>query len=75
MTYKTWNVRDQPKEELEKLLTQKYKEIQSEYKILKKISNINDAKKMIDEIWQMKSFANAIEMELMRREYNNGTTS
>lgn len=69
---KTWNPRDQPKEELETLLAKKYKEIQSNYKILKKISNINDAKKLLDEIWQMKSFANTIEMELVRREYNDG---
>ena len=75
MMNKTWNVRDQPKEELETLLAKKYKEIQSNYKMLKKISNINDAKKLLDEIWQMKSFANTIEMELVRREYNNGTTS
>ena len=43
--------------------------------MLKKLSNIEDAKRLMDEIWQIKSFANAIEMELMRREYNNGTTS
>lgn len=75
MMNKTWNVRDQTKEALEELLDRKYKEIAGNYKILKKISNINDAKKLLDEIWQMKSFANAIEMELMRREYNNGETS
>ena len=72
---KTWNVRDQTKEALEKLLTKKYKEIDGEYKMLRKVSNIEDAKKMLDEIWQMKSFANAIEMELIRREYNDGTAS
>lgn len=72
---KTWNVRDQTKEALEELLTRKYKEIDGEYKILRKISNVEDAKKILDEIWQMKSFANAIEMELARREYNDGTTS
>ena len=72
---KPWNVRDQTKEALEEILRNKYKEIDSNYKILKKISNINDAKKLLDEIWQMKSFANAIEMELIRREYDNGTTS
>lgn len=71
---KTWNPRDQPKEDLETLLEKKYKEIQSSYKMLKKISNINDAKKLLDEIWQMKSFANAIEKELVRREYNDGTS-
>ena len=72
---KAWNVRDQTKEVLEELLRRKYKEIDGNYKVLKKISNINDAKKLLDEIWQMKSFANAIEMELTRREYNDGTTS
>lgn len=72
---KSWNVRDQTKEALEELLSRKYKEIEGNYKMLKKISNINDAKKLLDEIWQMKSFANAIEMELIRREYNDGTAS
>ena len=73
--HKTWNVRDQTKEALEELLTRKYKEIDSEYKMLRKISNVEDAKKMLDEIWRMKSFANAIEMELIRREYEDGTAS
>lgn len=75
MMQKTWNVRDQTKEALEDLLERKYKEIDDNYKMLKKVSNIKDAKKLVDEIWQMKSFANAIEMELTRREYNNGTAS
>ena len=72
---KSWNVRDQTKEALEELLRRKYKEIDGNYKVLKKISNINDAKKLLDEIWNMKSFVNAIEMELIRREYDDGTTS
>ena len=72
---KSWNVRDQTKEALEELLTRKYKEIDGNYKILRKVSKIEDAKRLVDEIWQMKSFANAIELELIRREYNNGTTS
>lgn len=72
---KTWNVRDQTKEALEALLERKYKEIDGNYKMLKKISSIEDAKKLVEEIWRMKGFANAIEMELIRREYNNGTTS
>lgn len=75
MMHKTWNVRDQTKEELEKLLERKYKEIDGNYKMIKKMSNIEDAKRLIDEIWQMRNFANAIELELIRREYNNGTTS
>ena len=72
---KSWNIRDQPKESLERQLEKKYKEIDSNYRMLRKVSNIEDAKKLIDEIWQMKDFANSIEMELMRREYNNGTAS
>lgn len=75
MIHKAWNIRDQTKEALEELLTRKFKEIDGEYKMLRKISNVEDAKKMLDEIWQMKSFANAIEMELIRREYNDGTAS
>lgn len=75
MMHKAWQVRDQTKEALEELLKRKYKEIDSNYKMLRKISDINDAEKLLDEIWQMKSFANTIEMELMRREYNNGTAS
>lgn len=72
---KSWNIRDQTKDALEELLARKYKEIDGNYKMLRKVSNIEDAKSLVDEIWQMKSFANAIELELIRREYNNGTTS
>lgn len=72
---KSWNVRDQTKEALEELLRRKYKEIDSNFKMLKKVSNIEDAKKLLDEIWQMKNFANAIEIELIRKEYSDGTTS
>lgn len=70
LNLKTWNARDQPREELNSLLTKKYKEIEGAYKMLRKVSDIKDAKKIIDEIWMMKSFANSIEMELLRRDYN-----
>lgn len=72
---KTWNVRDQPKESLERILEKKYKQIDSNYRMIRRVSNIEDAKMLIDEIWQMKSFARTIELELMRREYENGTAS
>lgn len=75
MTRTSWNIKDSTTDALEELLKRKYKEIDGNYKMLKKVSNINDAKKLLDETWQMKSFANAIEMELIRREYNDGTTS
>ena len=75
MTHKTWNVRDQTENTLKILLEKKYKEIDSNYKMLKKVSSKEDANRLVNEIWQMKSFASDIELELMRREYNNGTTS
>lgn len=75
MLHKAWNVRDQTNEELERLLKFKYKEIENDFKIIKKISSKEDAKKLLDEIWRSKEFVNNIELELMRREYNNGTTS
>lgn len=75
MIAKSWNIRDQTEESLSKLLEKKYKEIQNNYELLRKISEKETAKKMIDEIWQCKSFANAIELELIRRGYYNGTTS
>lgn len=70
LNIKTWNARDQPREELNNLLTKKYREIEAAYKMVRKVSDINDAKKIIDEIWRMKSFTNSIELELMRRDYN-----
>lgn len=75
MIAKSWNIRDQTEENLSKLLEKKYKEIQNNYELLRKISEKETAKKIIDEIWQCKSFANAIELELIRRGYYNGTTS
>lgn len=75
MIAKSWNVRDQTEKDLTELLEKKYKEIERDYKLLRKISNIETAKKMIDEIWQCKSFASAIELELIRRGFYNGATS
>lgn len=73
--HKAWNVRDQTTEALEELLIRKLKEIDNNYKMLRKVSNIEDAKKLIDEMWQIRSFANEIDLELIRRDYENGTTS
>lgn len=67
--HKTWNVRDQPEESLKRLLEKKYKEINAGYKMLRKLSDIEDAKIMLEEIWRTKKFANDIELELLRREY------
>lgn len=72
--HKSWNVRDQTEKELSELLEKKYKEIDAQYKLLRKIADIETAKKMLDEIWHLKSFAKAIELELIRRGFYNGTS-
>jgi adenine C2-methylase RlmN of 23S rRNA A2503 and tRNA A37 len=71
---KSWNVRDQTEEALRNILEKKYREIDANYKLLRKIADIETAKKMLDEIWHLKSFANAIELELMKRRFYNGTS-
>lgn len=75
MMNKTWNVRDQPEEALRTKVESLYKEIEKSYKLLKKLSKLEDAQTMMDNIWSMKELANDIQLELLRREYNNGTTS
>lgn len=70
--HKSWNVRDQTEDELRNILEKKYKEIDAQFKLLRKIADIETAKKMLDEIWHLKSFANAVELELIRRGYYNG---
>lgn len=70
--HKNWNVRDQTEDELRNILEKKYKEIDAQYKLLRKIADIETAKKMLDEIWHLKSFVNAIELELIRRGFYNG---
>ena len=70
MIHKTWNVRDQTREELISKAESLYKEIERSFKLLKKLSNLEDAKKMIDNIWGMKAWANEIQIELLRGEYN-----
>lgn len=72
---KTWNIRDQTEEVLKTKVESLYKEIEKSYKLLKKLSKLEDAQTMIDNIWSMKALANDIQLELIRREYNNGTTS
>ena len=71
MLHKTWNVRDQTEKDLRLEADKLYREIEAGYKMLKKISDIEEAKKIIDRIWIMKSWANDIQLELIRREYSN----
>ena len=71
MMHKTWNVRDQTEENLRLEADKLYRKIEAEYKIIKKISDREEAHKIIDRIWIMKKWANDIMLELIRREYNN----
>lgn len=68
--HKTWNVRDQTEKSLKEEAERLYKEIEASYKLLKKISKLEDAEKMVERIWLMKSWANDIQLELIRREYS-----
>lgn len=71
MVNKTWNVRDQTEEALRLEAEKLYKKIEAGYKMIKKVSKLEDAKKTIERIWIMKKWANDIELELLRREYTN----
>lgn len=71
MLHKTWNVRDQTEQKLRLEAEKLYREIEAGYKMIKKISDKEEAKNIIDRIWVMKSWANDIQLELIRREYNN----
>ena len=71
MVNKTWNVRDQTEETLRLEVERLYKQIEAGYKMIKKVSKLEDAKKLIDRIWDMKKWANDIELELLRREYTH----
>lgn len=67
MVRKTWNVRDQTEETLRLEAERLYNQIEAKYKMVKKLSKLEDAKRTIDEIWDMKKWANDIELELLRR--------
>lgn len=71
MVNKTWNVRDQTEKTLRLEVERLYKQIETGYKMMKKVSELEDAKELIERIWVMKKWANDIELELIRREYTS----
>lgn len=71
MVKKTWNVRDQTEETLRLEAERLYKQIEAKYKMVKKLSKLEDAERTIKQIWVLKKWTNDIQLELMRREYNN----
>lgn len=68
MILKNWNVRDQTSETLRAMLEHKYKEIDASYKMLKRLHKLEDAQKLINEIWALKALCSEIELEMLRRE-------
>lgn len=68
MLMKSWNVRDQTSETLKAMLEHKYKEINASYKMLKRLHKLEDAQKLLNQIWQMKNMCADMEIELLRRE-------
>lgn len=52
-------------------LAKTYKEIETTYKHVRKAATIEDAKFYIEMAFRKKSFANEIEMEQIRRRFNN----
>ena len=69
--HKTWNIRSQPEEDIRLEAERLYKQIEAGYKMIKKVSSLEEAEKIIDRIWVMKKWANDIELELFRREYTH----
>lgn len=71
MLQKTWNIRDQTEKNLRIEADRLYREIENGYKLIKRVSDIEDAKKILDSIWVKKKLADNIQLELIRREFNN----
>ena len=69
---KCWNVRDQTDTTLETTLVRTYREIETTYKLVRQAATIEDAKFYVDMAFRKKAFANDIEVELIRRQINNG---
>lgn len=72
MKWNAWNVRDQTDTNLMKELTRTYKEIDGAYKLLRQAAKYDDAKFYLDMVFQKKAKATEIEIEILRREVNNG---
>lgn len=71
---KCWNVRDQTTETLENLLKRKYAEIKADTKAATMAATIEEAKYYIEAKFRAKTFANDIELELLRRKMQDGET-
>lgn len=64
------NISTMSDEELNEKREKIYKKISRSYTLLRKLSQLEDAKKMLDSIWKLKREALEIEMEVLKRETN-----
>lgn len=55
-------------EQLEERREKIYKQISRSYTLLRKLSQLEDAKKMVESIWRLKKEALEIELEMLKRE-------
>lgn len=55
-------------EELNERREKTYKQISRSYTLLRKLSQLEDAKKMVESIWRLKKEALEIELEILKRE-------
>lgn len=69
MLPRTLNIRGHPEKDLRLKADELYREIEAGYKMIKKTSDKEEAKKIIDQIWVKRACANNIQLELIRREY------
>ena len=65
--HKSWNIRDQPTEELKKEVEKCYTMIVKYNRWIARAASMGEAKALIDEKFNYKAKANNIELELMRR--------
>lgn len=72
MKEKAWNVRDQTDTNLMEELTRTYKEIDGAYKLLRQAAKYDDARYYLDMVFRKKAKATEIQVEILRREVNNG---
>lgn len=55
-------------EELNERRERLYRQISRSYTLLRKLSELDDAKKMLENIWKLKKEALEIELEVLKRE-------
>lgn len=64
------NTNTMSEEQLNERREKIYRQISRSYTLLRKLSELDDAKKMLENIWKLKKEALEIELEILKRETN-----